>query len=381
VDDFITNYHEKKTLLINRRLPQYYADLISIERLNKFFELKPPHHTRVVATNALKEISSSMYLRPDKRVDISRLFHLFSDGATIVFRQMQDLNNNLRGICSGAEQVFNWPFQANVYLSPPHAQGLEIHHDTHDVFILQVVGTKCWRVYDPAISLPLPGQKFHESMRQVRPMVEEITLQPGDLFYCPRGVPHDARATSDPSLHVSLGGICYTWAELMIEVMADVCLKDSVFRASLPPGFAMNADTQSAMEATFRGLIRQFCDGAQLKPALLGIVERFVASRNSPSPDINSQIFDLNSLSLESWVGGKPGLIYQLNRMGKTTCINFCSVEIKIPSVAHEAIIFALETPRYQIARVPGSLANPEKMTLIRRLIREGLVIPEAITN
>ncbi len=52
------------------------------------------------------------------------------------------------------------PAQVNAYYTPRAAQGLPVHHDTHDVFVLQVAGEKRWLVYEPALELPLRNQKY-----------------------------------------------------------------------------------------------------------------------------------------------------------------------------------------------------------------------------
>ena len=51
------------------------------------------------------------------------------------------------------------PVQANAYATPAGAQGFAVHHDTHDVFVLQVAGEKRWLVYEPALELPLKDQR------------------------------------------------------------------------------------------------------------------------------------------------------------------------------------------------------------------------------
>ena len=39
---------------------------------------------------------------------------------------------------------------ANAYCTPAGAQGSAVHHDTHDVLVLQVSGDKRWRIYTPS---------------------------------------------------------------------------------------------------------------------------------------------------------------------------------------------------------------------------------------
>jgi lysine-specific demethylase/histidyl-hydroxylase NO66 len=65
------------------------------------------------------------------------------------------------------EKVFSAHFQTNIYLSPPQAQGFGTH---------------------------LHGQGFDRGKHRPGPVTREIVLRAGDLFYCPRGFFHSARA-------------------------------------------------------------------------------------------------------------------------------------------------------------------------------------------
>ena len=129
--------------------------------------------------------------------------------------------------------------QTNAYLTPPHAQGFTAHTDSQDVLILQLEGTKAWRVYHPR-PIPNPFEKHmirdagnalrwpevatllrkplppdHAKGTGEVPEAEavlgaplEFMLKPGDVLYVPRGSPHEAftPASSDSgSLHLTLG--------------------------------------------------------------------------------------------------------------------------------------------------------------------------------
>ena len=58
-----------------------------------------------------------------------------------------------------------------------------MHHDTHDVFVLQVAGEKHWRVYDPLLELPLKNQRWSKELGEAGPAVLELTLRAGDTLY------------------------------------------------------------------------------------------------------------------------------------------------------------------------------------------------------
>ena len=95
--------------------------------------------------------------------------------------------------------------QANAYLTPATAQGFAVHHDTHDVFVLQVAGRKRWRVYEPVFELPLKDQRWSPELGDPGPPRDEFTLEAGDTLYLPRGWPHEAFAADEESLHLTVG--------------------------------------------------------------------------------------------------------------------------------------------------------------------------------
>ena len=63
-------------------------------------------------------------------------------GATIVLQALHLHWPAAALYCRGLEQRLGFPVQANAYATPATAQGFAVHHDTHDVFVLQVAGTQ-----------------------------------------------------------------------------------------------------------------------------------------------------------------------------------------------------------------------------------------------
>lgn len=374
VAQFLAEHHEQKVFISDRKQPDYFSDILTVDTLDDFLSSAWPVHNQVFVVNAQSEVTPEEYVLPDQRIDIVRLHQLFDEGATISFRQMQNRLPELAAMCRAAEQVFDCPFQTNLYFTPPGGQGFQTHHDTHDVFVLQVAGSKLWRVYDPVIPLPLPGQNFAGNEDRLGPVTREFTLHAGDLFYCPRGAPHDANTTDEPSLHITLGALHRTWAEVMIEAMSELCLRDATFRQALPPGYATGRADPAAMEETFRSLVERFSESAQLAPAMEGLAEAFIASRRAMLPQQRRQIAGLDALTLNSHVGGRPGLIYRCSENGGHMILHCHSTEISLPRNVSPAVIYALQTPRFQVRDLPGNLDDESKLVLLQRLIREGLV-------
>jgi ribosomal protein L16 Arg81 hydroxylase len=83
------------------------------------------------------------------------------------------------------------------------------HWDTHDVFAIQLIGRKRWRLFAPTFPLPLTFQGHDRSGHQCpsEPSVE-ITMEEGDVLYLPRGWWHHVVPLQGGSFHLSVG--CYS---------------------------------------------------------------------------------------------------------------------------------------------------------------------------
>ena len=375
VERFLAEYYEQHILVQHRKQPDYYTDLLTIDALDDFLADVWSFQKHVFVVDALREILPEEYTLSGERIDVVRLYQLYADGATITFRQMQDKLPALGWLCRGAEQIFNCPFQTNLYFTPPGGQGFKTHHDTHDVFVLQVAGSKRWRTYEPVIPLPLPGQEFAGNEDRLGPVSDEFTLYAGDLFYWPRGVPHDANATEENSLHITFGALVNSWAEVMIEAMAGVCLADPIFRASLPAGYVTGDLPSTELEGIFRNLVKKFSETAKLGPAIEGIAEEFIGTRRPMVPEQRRQIAELGALTLDTQVGTRPGLICRSEAADDRIKLHCHSTEIAFPRRVATALEYALRTPRFLVRDLPGGLDEDDKLVLIRRLIREGLVM------
>ena len=47
---------------------------------------------------------------------------------------------------SALEQMFSFPININMYLTPGTGKALGKHYDTHDVIVLQIAGKKKWKL-------------------------------------------------------------------------------------------------------------------------------------------------------------------------------------------------------------------------------------------
>ncbi len=82
------------------------------------------------------------------------------------------------------------------------------HWDTRDVFAIQLIGRKRWIVYGPSLESPLYTQQSKDYEQQYpcpQEPVMDIVLEPGDVFYLPRGWWHNPLPLGEPTVHLALG--------------------------------------------------------------------------------------------------------------------------------------------------------------------------------
>ncbi|MGH9652187.1 MAG: cupin domain-containing protein, partial [Bryobacteraceae bacterium] len=278
--------------------------------------------------------------------------------------------------CRSLEKEFSFPCQANVYLTPAGAQGAKPHYDTHDVFVLQVTGSKKWTIYGTPVELPLPAQDFDSAVHKRGDPTLEFQLKAGDAAYIHRGVVHDARSTDAVSLHITVGILRYTWTDLLLELVASAGLNDPAFRKALPPGFARGKFDRVPAREMFRSLLRRLPEKADFDAVLDSFAGEFLSACPPLLRGQMAQLAALDQLTVESVVGARASVVSRVRITdGQSVSVDCYGHRITFPSHALEAVRFALGSSHFVVRDLPGGLDDPGKLVLVRRLIQEGLAM------
>ena len=80
-------------------------------------------------------------------------------------------------------------------------------------------------------------------------------------------------------------------------------------------------------------------------------------------------------VSIESTVAPRPDLVFLVREEHETLVVLFGSTEISLPLFARDAVMFALEGRPFVVRDLPGQLDDAGKIVLVRRLLREGLLV------
>jgi lysine-specific demethylase/histidyl-hydroxylase NO66 len=265
----------------------------------------------------------------------------------------------LAKFCRALESELGHPAQANAYYTPRRSQGFAVHHDTHDVFVLQVAGEKHWRVYDPLLELPLKRQRYSKSLGEHGPPVLELTLRAGDTLYLPRGWLHDALTSETDSLHVTVGVNLHTWVDALRAALEE-CEQDVEFRRSVGEDAAPDDD-----------LLERLAERLGPDEVARRARARFVNSRRPILDGQLEEVRALDSLGVETPLERRATVIADL----EGTTLSFEGKHVAFPEHAREELeaVFAADEP-FTAAGLPGELDDESRLVLVRRLIREGFL-------
>jgi hypothetical protein len=368
---FRGEYAERRPLLVGRDEPSRFAALLSTEDVERMLcttALRAPAF-RLVKDGAqipVRAYTQDIPWQPGAFTGtavVGRVAEEFARGATLVLQALHLHWLPAARYCRALEQELGWPVQANAYHTPASAQGFGVHHDTHDVFVLQLAGRKRWLVYEPVLELPLKDQRWSSELGDPGEPVEDVTLEAGDTLYLPRGWPHEAATAEDESLHLTVGLHPPTRLDALRAAL-DSCADDVEFRRAADPGGVLPDDLLARLST-------------RLEPAAVvrRARRRFAASRRPILEDQLAQVRGLDGLGVDDRLERRDTVIAHLQMADGRPALVFEGKEVRFPAIAREAVeaAFAATEP-FTAAGLPGDLDGESRLVLVRRLVREGFL-------
>lgn len=373
--EFLQDYYEQKPLLVQGRGADRYRDVLSFEALDTVLTTRDLKHPDVLAVDASKEITEEDFTFEGGYIDVLRITRLYADGATLIFNQLERQWPALAGFCRDLEAVLSADIQANIYLTPKKSQGFRPHYDSHDVLVMQVEGRKHWLVYDTPVVLPMRRQNFDPESVKPGDVTQEFVLEPGDLFYLPRGIMHDARSLEGDSLHITVGIKPVTWADALVELVARAALDDPTLRRSLSPGFARPGFDRTEVRATLRALLERIAAGADADRLLDHYTDEHVRSRAGVLGGQLVQTRRMRGLTADARVVARQHLLYRIDREGEKVRLSVNGTTLELPGKAEAALRDALTRGEFVVRDLGGGLDEAGRVVLVRRLVREGCLL------
>ncbi|HZC70035.1 MAG TPA: cupin domain-containing protein [Jatrophihabitans sp.] len=303
-----------------------------------------------------------------------------ADGATLVLQALHRTWPPLVEFGSNLAGELGHPVQINAYVTPAENQGFAPHYDVHDVFVLQVAGHKRWTIHPPVVDAPLdnqPWEKFRDQVnaRAAEPALIDAVLERGDALYLPRGTIHSARAQGEISIHLTVGVHPITRYQLVRHLM-ELAQGDPQLRESLPVGVDL-ADP-AVLSAELATTLDELRD--RLTSIAAADVARRVGTnllqRTRPEPiGPLAQLAAADALTGVTRLRLRAAMHARVESEAEQVRLVLLDKTIALPASAADAVKVILAGATFTPAELPGLDADGQ-LTVARRLLREGVVVP-----
>ncbi|MDQ3897978.1 MAG: cupin domain-containing protein [Actinomycetota bacterium] len=363
--------------------PSAFADLFSVGDVDRFVSSSSPRLPTFRLVRDGKPLDPARYTRTARIGgqsvpgvgDPGRIFDEFRAGATIVLQGLHRSCPPLTRFCRALELELSHPVQVNAYITPAGSQGLGVHYDTHDVFVLQLAGTKAWSIYDPVLVDPLPAQPWTGTAADAGDPILSVDLQAGDCLYVPRGFLHSAKAQEALSAHLTIGIVTTTWHDVVRDLVAGIA-EEPGFRRALPPGYAADpAAMAPAVDEVLAGL-RKWLEGVDAEAVATDAARRFLAGRPPILAGQLHQLAMLEGLADGSLLRRREGSVCLVVPPGDGDRVTVVmgGKELHMPAALEPVMRRIASSGPFRLGELGDALDGPSRLVLGRRLVAEGLL-------
>jgi ribosomal protein L16 Arg81 hydroxylase len=247
--------------------------------------------------------------KPRRRLNKSKFYEYMRGGATLQINWLERHSIEAKRLCLEVGRFAGAQTSGNAYMSFSGDGTFGKHWDTHDVFAIQLIGRKCWRVFPPTLPLPLTYQTHDRTGHQcpAEPALE-VTMEEGDVLYLPRGWWHHVIPLQVGSFHFSVGCYTPTLFDYVVQTSAKYLEQQVGARRSFSPDdyrqtVAEMIESLKAVltdQANAAGFERDFVSRERMNS------EFNLAFLDSPAPELaDTALLSLATFSAPKLEGGK----------------------------------------------------------------------------
>ena len=354
--------------------PHGFQDLLTLDDVDRILTTTSLRTPSFRLVKAGEQIPESAYTRSGRTgskpvsgmADPARIAELFDDGATIVLQGLHRNWEPVAAFCRALELQLGHPCQVNAYITPPGAQGLALHADPHDVFVLQAFGRKHWEVH------AAPGEADREPI--------EADVGPGDCIYLPTGTPHAATTGTVVSGHLTVGVHVTSWRDVLADVWRSL-EKDRAFDEPLPVGWTDDPSGFVDLLRAHLGTLRASIGDVDAEAVTDARIQRFLSTRAQLLRGVLVSSQTIQAIDDGTVLRRRPGSVCEL-RTGQegSLVVLLGDRRLDMPAWLEPAMRSVASSDTILVRDLAPAVADPaSRLVLVRRLVREGLLVADPV--
>lgn len=367
IDSFFANHWAVAPLLREAPAPGAgFDDLASLGDLDHMVSSLGLHQSSLRMVRDARTLPDADYTLgsvragrgSEPRISAPLVYQRYQEGATIVLESLHRYWRPLTEFCRELETSLGHRLQVNAYITPPGSQGFDVHRDDHDVFVLQVSGSKQWIVYDRND----PGR-----------VLIDRAIDKGAALYIPAGFPHGARTGSAASAHLTVGIRTHDAIDVVREV-TKLAEEQPVFRERLD---LRGVNSVRSLKGTVQQQVdetRSWLDKLDLDELTERVARRLLTTTQPVTHGLLTELERLDQVDRETIVERRAGTICVVIPKDTKLKVLLVDRELEMPLLAREAMEEISRRNRLSTRDLEPLLGAEGALVLVRRLIREGLL-------
>ena len=317
-------------------------------------------------------LAPEQYTLADGGLDPDRIRAELGNGYTMICNNIEKYLRAMSTLTHGVEVELNFPTHVNAYVTPPGSTGFLPHYDHHDVLVLQVQGAKTWYFYGDDPVPPHLMQQMYEVDPAGLPEPTSLHLAAGDTLYLPRGRVHSAAATSEVSVHLTVGIHVPTVLTLLTHALHMLSLRDDVVHTRLPAKHLDDPRVRADLRALIHDGVAAIEDPGVLTDGLDAMQDFLVRRARCP---VVGQVSDTIGIDAATLVRKRQPLYSRVTASADGVGLQFAQLLVSARSDHGAAMRFLSEsTEPFRIGDLPG-LATAQQIELARSLIMSGFLV------
>jgi hypothetical protein len=226
--EFLQALRDKRRLYVRAIDPTRAASLLPWQELEDMISMRN--------FDDIEAMQNGMVIPPQlyQAEGDARAFHdILAQGASIVVKQIQRTVPQIQRLATSIERQMGCVVGVNAYCSFSSGGAFKPHWDRHDVLVVQIHGTKSWRIWESTFKNPV--ERSRDAKQDITGTAsEERVLSSGDILYIPRGEPHVASVSGGASLHLTFGFDHLNGVDVL-QRLNSAAGQDDFLRTDLPP--------------------------------------------------------------------------------------------------------------------------------------------------
>jgi hypothetical protein len=273
-----------------------FGDLLTMAEVDRLIDTDclPNRNVRIIRDG--ETVDDREYSATPDMPNPGAVRRYLDEGCSLSIRLLQTIKPALSDLRRAVAEETGYETHFNAYLTPPRQHGLRYHFDPYTTLVIQIHGTKVWPLHRPFVVNPVEEyanfrrRGFTDEERTYLANTapyQEVTLQPGDVFWLPPGWVHSPhnRDGDEPSLHLTFALKQRTlhWAaEQVAGIVLRHILNDAEARAAITPALLLG-DPEAIVE-NVRAILGGGLLGLNIKETADTLRRAALAEAPSPAP-------------------------------------------------------------------------------------------------